>query len=235
VTYQKAIGDKVQGGSALFLILIAVVLFAALTYAITQSNRGNAVSMSREIADNRAAELIDYAMQIRYAVRKLVLIGCDVSQINVSATGIPANSRCYVFSPNGGGVAHRVFSNDYLNMATASNNSNWWGSIGMVSFNPNNRVQNMGSDNQGVNSVDLLGMFVSIHPEICKAINRRYAIVNPPGTTVWLGYTTGGNLPGLLNNHLITLSPELGKKGAGCFYQSNYGGSNDFYFSILEN
>ena len=82
----KSFNRGQEKGTALFLILVAVVLFAALTYAVTQSSNGNAVSMSREVADNKATELVSYANLIRDAINRLLLRGCDERQVSFQNT-----------------------------------------------------------------------------------------------------------------------------------------------------
>ena len=102
-----------QKGSALFLILIAVVLFAALTYAITQSNRGDGASAGRETTSITAAQLVNYAQTLENAVNKLLLRGCadtEISFENLFVTGYtnpnaPTNKSCHIKDMAGGGVA----------------------------------------------------------------------------------------------------------------------------------
>ena len=103
---------KRQSGNALFLILIAVALFAALSYAVTQSGRGNAgIEREQQMINQAVSE--QCTASVNYAVNKLKLIvGCDSSEIsyeladgsNANASA-PADKSCHVFHANGADVA----------------------------------------------------------------------------------------------------------------------------------
>ncbi|MCF8325779.1 MAG: hypothetical protein K9I84_12535 [Leadbetterella sp.] len=229
-----------EKGTALFLILIAVVLFAAITYAVTQSNNGNAVSMSREVADTKATELVSYANLIRDAINKLLLRGCDETEItyqnmyftHVNASS-PSDGRCHIFHPNGGGLTPRLFSDDYLDSTQVDPiYDNHRGEMGI---NGRNRIQYMGTDSNGVASTDVLGIFTPVHPEICKAINRRYNI-NPPSytppTTGFYG-TWISNIIGTIDGGLRTTMSGL-LKGGGCYFVNQYGGYTSYFVPLLE-
>lgn len=100
-------------GNALFLILIAVALFAALSYAVTQSGRGGA-SADKERAVLMAAKIVQYASQVRTAVQRMTLTGTAIADLKFCTTGvtdcnITAGNLCTtgtdcVFAPEGGGV-----------------------------------------------------------------------------------------------------------------------------------
>ena len=120
-----------QSGNVLFLILIAVALFAVLTYAVTKSSRGGADSGKKETADAQAASILQYAAQIKAEVDRLRTInGLDYNQVdfnnnfsnmwgsggtfapkgkNPNCTAIQARKQCAVFSYNGGRVTARDF------------------------------------------------------------------------------------------------------------------------------
>lgn len=101
-----------QNGNALFLILIAVALFAALSYAVTQSSRGGG-SIDREEQMINQAVSEQCSAAVNYAVNKLKLVGgCAASEIsyelddgsNANANA-PADKSCHIFHANGAGVA----------------------------------------------------------------------------------------------------------------------------------
>ena len=61
-----------NSGNVLFLILIAVALFAALSYAVTNSGRtGGGQALSRDQAKIKASELLQYASYIQQTMTRL--------------------------------------------------------------------------------------------------------------------------------------------------------------------
>lgn len=88
-----------QNGNALFLILIAVALFAALSYAVTQSGRGSG-DINRETENLQASQMLQYLNQIRTEVQRMILVkGC--ADTDITFYDAPAKPECGVFSPEG--------------------------------------------------------------------------------------------------------------------------------------
>lgn len=100
-----------QNGNALFLILIAVALFAALSYAVTQSGRG-AGNIDDEQAMIDAGVAHQCEAMVNHAIRRVKLInGCQEDQISYELedgtnanSDAPGDERCHLFRPNGGDV-----------------------------------------------------------------------------------------------------------------------------------
>ena len=75
---------RFHAGNVLFIILIAVALFAALSFTVSHMMRGGSVSViSEEKAEIYAAEIIDIARQTREAVRQSRLQGnCEDTDLS---------------------------------------------------------------------------------------------------------------------------------------------------------
>lgn len=100
-----------ESGSAFFLILIGIFLFAGLSYAIMQSSRTSVATLTQEQARVAAQELMAYGEAIRKAVQTLRLRGCSDTQINFAPANYnavnplaPADKSCDVFDQAGGAV-----------------------------------------------------------------------------------------------------------------------------------
>ena len=109
-----------DGGNALFLILIAVALFAALAYAVTQSGRGGG-STEREQGALKASQLMQYAAGLSTAAQRLQLInGCTLDNIaSDTLQGNPATypGACNIFDrTQGGGAQYKLFADGDLNI-----------------------------------------------------------------------------------------------------------------------
>ncbi len=113
-----------QRGNILFLILLAVVLFAALSYAVTGSQRGSGKEgVADEKTDSIASEIINYTALLSNTVNRLKIGGCKDSELSFenstfagyTNSGTPADGRCKVFSPTGGGMNTKVWDATQLN------------------------------------------------------------------------------------------------------------------------
>ncbi|MBB4101413.1 hypothetical protein [Sphingomonas kyeonggiensis] len=113
-----------QSGNVLIIILIAVVLFAALSYAVLSSSRSGGNDISPEKARAYASAIIQNIAPIRAAIIRVETInGCtdetldfnnlfyrknnDTAITPVNATA-PLDKRCNIFDPAGGGVVLTV-------------------------------------------------------------------------------------------------------------------------------
>lgn len=105
-----------QRGNVLFLILIAVALFAALSYAVTQSSRSGG-DTGRETNILNSAQITQYPNQIRTAILRQVIDGTDPLSIVFNAPedfgDLPAN-RFGAFHPEGGGAVFQIASGDFM-------------------------------------------------------------------------------------------------------------------------
>jgi hypothetical protein len=102
-----------EQGNILFLILIAVALFAALSYAVTQSTRGGGDTGAEQVR-MQAAQIVNYTSAIHVAIARMKLItGCGELEISFENSLIsgyvnanaPIDKSCHVFHKNGGGVS----------------------------------------------------------------------------------------------------------------------------------
>lgn len=102
-----------QSGNVLFLILIAVALFAALSYVVTQSSRSGSGSTEAENYKLRAAQILGYATTLRTSVQRMIIGGVPPEQIKLHRPGDnywacePNTINC-VFNPNSGGAVEQT-------------------------------------------------------------------------------------------------------------------------------
>lgn len=95
---------KNEEGNALFLILIAVTLFAALSYAVTQSGRGSGKGASDDANLISSSQITQYPAAIRSGVDRLMIRGWGATQLEFETDS--TNAAVYtlqqnVFNPNG--------------------------------------------------------------------------------------------------------------------------------------
>lgn len=163
---------KHQKGNVLFLILIAVALFAALSYAVTQSSRSGG-DASRETNVINTSSLTQYPNQVRTAVLRLVIAGTDAAllQFNTSAVtpdettgaGFSAYSAARaVFAASGGGAAWAPVPGKLL--ANTTVDKPW---IYSMAF----RIPGLGTDVTTGGGNELLAFAEDVTQQICSRLN----------------------------------------------------------------
>ena len=164
-------------GNVLFLILVAIALFAALSYAVTQSGRSGG-NVDKELALLQVSNTVQYASSVRQAVSKLRINGCSEREISFENSTVtlysnpyaPSDNSCHVFDPAGGGIS---FSPPTQGI---NDGSNWEFSaiaqvIGQGQSTPDTLVDA---------HTDLAMYLRGVHQEACETANKETGLSSIP-------------------------------------------------------
>ncbi len=170
-----------QRGNVLFLILIAVALFAALSYAVTQSTRGGGGDSSSEADSIMAARILEYGAYVKAELdRAFIIKGIDVSEIDFGSevfsrwqavTPSPwidnpncTSSECRFFQSNGGWVSEKKFEDAAILFTAAWSSSHPY--PGHPAFYRTN-VLGIGSSGE-----ELTMQIAGLRPGVCEKIHE---------------------------------------------------------------
>ncbi len=240
-----------ESGNVLFLILIAVALFAALSYAVTQSTRSGSGATDREQSLLGSATLTQYPTSLRTSIIRMILGGLDVRQLAFNApdafSGVSVTRL--VFHPDGGGGVFQQAPADVMQAQVAAN----W------SHNANFAVPSIGRDGAGGN--DLIAFLAGINQITCERINSQLGIGGAStgqcgtyqGDVPVVAVSTDTNITqNMIHSYVFPASPvqtlqctggtasAFTGKATGCFYDSTLvvgasaPGAFVFYSVILE-
>lgn len=223
-----------ESGNVIFIIFIAIALFAGLSYAVTQGNRTGTDTMDRSAARIHINEMKAYGAQIQKAIARLkTMKGCTTEQISFEHpdyssdyenTNAPTDERCHVFSQSGGKVPFLAPPLD-ARVAESMINNRDWNSDTLYIFLGNNAVLNKGSGDS-----DILLSVSFIKESVCAEANRNQDITAYTRSLAFNGY-----------NHASTTSLTLGDtaddadlagKDYGCALDDIRDGYHFFY--VLE-
>lgn len=177
-------------GNILFLILLAVVLFAALSYAVTQSMRGGGKDASDENLKANVADMQQFFSAVDSAVLRMHMNGLayeDISFVYDAKTkdgtalnGYADNPRCTsdvcrVFKPAGGGVPYRDFKKYSANDTAVGWGDSWIGGGHFV-------LSIWQWPGAGTDKSDIIMTYPLIPPAMCAALTNVPMLGNPPLT-----------------------------------------------------
>ncbi len=168
---------KGDSGNAMFYVLIGTVLFAALSYAISQSTRGTSSALSEEKAGLAATEIIEFATTLATATGQIVLRGYGAGEIDFRNNIVPgynnagcSDEYCRIFGAEGGAVIYKTLPEEWLDNAYSAAPG-----YGQWVFSGRNAVVEVGDSA----TEDLVVFLPYLKLEVCKAINNRLGVTNP--------------------------------------------------------
>ncbi len=160
-------------GNILFLILLAVVLFAALSYAVTSSMRGGGKDAGKESAQSQAADILNRMALLESTVSRLRMTGgCKDTEIQLinANPNTPADGHCKVFDPAGGNISVSMVTPPTSYVTSGGTSITYGASVvygGSSTSNPS-----------------LIATYPAgtgiLKAEICQAINDQLGIAAPP-------------------------------------------------------
>jgi hypothetical protein len=185
-----------ENGNALFLILIAVALFAALSYAITQSGRGGGTAASQTDLIT-AGQVTAQPADVRAAVTRMIVTG--TSAVGITYTGAATANDVFDQSGLGGGATNvppptAALANAadtpawiYVPATSASSSGIFITGVGSASTTA--------STANGGDAIAVFNTTNGVSLSVCKAIQRGLGFASPytpPATATVIVWGTPG-------------------------------------------
>ena len=221
-------------GSILFYILIAVALFAALSFAVARMLQGGgaADNISGERQDTTVIEILDYTNAMRQTVRNLrISNNCDEDQISFERSpfdgsdtsyvnpNAPADFSCHVFHAQGGAMR-------YSAPTTAMNGgaADWF----ITGYSEVPRVGESGKP-------ELIVILPDISKALCLRLNDKLGVDNPSGDAPEDADSVNSTtFKGTYEMHTqIGLAAQLGGKMAACFKHTQPNPDTYNFYQVL--
>lgn len=234
---------KNNSGNVLFLILIAVALFAALSYAVTQSSRGGADNTVKETSAINSAVLGQYAASLRASLQRMATDNHDLTTLEFNAPADFSNltsPSVGVFHPSGGGVIYELAPFSLVDQQSTNPTGQW-----VISMNF--EIQGIGTSvSSDFDGNDLIAFMVGVRKDVCERVNKGLGIsTNPLPKITDQDYSSNmiTNLQSYYMDHDYVLpSTELvigagaddtglAGKAEGCYFEQS--GGNYVYYAVL--
>lgn len=160
-----------ERGNVLFLILIAVALFAALSYAVTQSSRTGGGASDGETNLISSAQITQYPASVRTAIVRMIIGGVDAAQFNFDPPadfGVTCNAAptACVFHPSGGGATSVTAPPDIM----ASGTQGTW------IFTSDFAIESIGTTASANTANDIIAFLPGIKQSICERLNTELGV-----------------------------------------------------------
>ncbi len=234
----KTTARQSEKGNVLFLILIAVALFAALSYAVTQSSRSGGGDANSETNLVNSAAITQYPASVRTAIiRQIVSKNVAVNELEFNSPSDfanctnPSTPTACVFHPAGGGA---TFANAPGDVMASGSAGNWV-------FNGENEINLVGTTDAGADNnptsstAEIIAFLPGLKQSVCSKINEELGVTGSIPTEANIDVATqktdgitmvSGGAGGSIGGDVVTLDGQ----GFGCFMQ---GAGNYIYYHVL--
>lgn len=159
-------------GNILFLILLAVVLFAALAYAVTSSMRGGGKNAKSENVEAKTATLMNY-----FALM-------DATLTRMTTTGGFKDYEINFFNASGPALINSNFSNAACTSTACRLMHPDGGGLPVIPMKPYGRdnqtpltlLLKLPIPNVGTASDDIIFAIIRADMDVCKAVNQKFGV-----------------------------------------------------------
>jgi len=163
---QESVGEA---GNALIYVLIAIALFAALSFTLSRNtDTGEAGALSDQRAELYATQIISYAAQAKSAVDQMMFSGARINQLDFTDpsdagfnSGTQKARTNRVFHPEGGGLVKGRLPSDAIDQSTTDPVAGWY----LGRFNNVEWTAGAGDD--------VILIAYQIHQSVCEKINEK--------------------------------------------------------------
>lgn len=180
---QASMSLRKSNGNILFLILIAVALFAALSFAVTQSTRSGWGNAERDKIKMQISKLENFQSAVRTSLTRMKISGglqfwqIDYSKPGSAGAGTNAtctSDSCRLHAASGGAlIPYRLESNYWGDAASCPSAPTWGGRYIFI----NTAVRGAGvSGNR-----DLMLLYQGVSKDLCVAVNEANGVTNTAG------------------------------------------------------
>lgn len=230
-----------QNGSAFFIILIAIAMFAALSYAVFQGGRSSQASLSADQARLAAQEIIQYADSTAKAVQKLRLDGCSQIQISYDSPGsatydnasAPADGTCDILSLSGGKINTAALSENFFDIAQSAQPfyKNWFVTGASCIPGIGTGDATCAADTEA----DLIMILPWLKQDVCMAINKILVADETIPLDVGDAYDTAAPYTGAYTaaDRINSASNQMNRAAALCFQGSTNPAGGYHFYSVL--
>lgn len=182
---------KPNSGNVLFIILIAVALFAALSYAVTSSSRSGSGNVNKDKLEIQATSIIGFINSLTQATLRMNMSGVPNERISFvydmkRKNGTTASAfnnfaclqeNCRVFTPSGGGIAPLTFQSAGIELTGYPNTATMPGYF---------EFYLMQWPQAGTSANDVAVRISSLHPQICETIDSKLKTSGPTITGTYV-------------------------------------------------
>lgn len=232
-----------ESGNALWFLLLAVALLAALTITMTRSSDTSEQSGNVEMDRIAASEIMRQAKNAGDVVNAMMIKGLSVNDISfenpiVSGYANPncTTDSCKVFSPSGGGLSYQAPKLAWLDRAESASPQ-----YGRWFFTGTSCLQNVGSIDPArcvddPASSDLIMVLPWVTARLCKQIDDMVGITaaseQPPGEAGMAFNDPVDLFVGTFNNgqDIDSWDGKFTGKPTGCFRGSGGGPAGGYHF-----
>jgi len=227
----KGDDDRKERGNVFFYILLAVALFAALSYAVSRNNTGSTNIFDEEQAKLAAQEIIEYGNTVANAVQKLRLRGCSDTEISFydASLAVLANYQhtpevadsCKVFSSEGGNITYVSPNIDVLETGVTHSR------YGELAFAAETLITGVGTDGAGPDSAELFFVLPWVNDKVCVEINRQLGLGDAVLTSDfhWTNYFRDGSY----DDDFTVVEPSIEGRLSACISNA----ANIFYQVLI--